>query len=195
MAESGTSKREPKALNEQKEDFSRRSFLKTATSAVGGAAALVAGARSLAGQEEESPAPRAGRAAADADVTTQSGRPGSDHMVDVFKALGLEYIAWNPHSFSMPLQESIINYGGNSKPELLTCLHEEVTAAMAHGYFKIEGKPMGACMYCSVGLQHAAMAVYSAYCDQVPVYLILGYQTANPDTHSAQDPALMVRDY
>jgi acetolactate synthase I/II/III large subunit len=179
---------------EKKDSFSRRKFLKTATAAVSGAAAFVAGAQSLAAQEGESQEPRAERAG-ESGASAASGRPGSDHMVDVFKALGLEYIAWNPHSFSMPLQESIINYGGNAKPELLTCLHEEVAAAMAHGYFKIEGKPMGACMYCSVGLQHAAMAVYSAFCDQVPVYLILGNQTANPNTHSVQDPALMVRDY
>src|SRR5690349_24335047 len=116
-------------------------------------------------------------------------------MMDVLKPLGFEYVTINPHSDSGGLQESIINYTGNKSPELLTCLHEEVAAAMAHGYFKIEGKPMGACMYCSVGLQHAAMAVYSAYCDQAPVYLILGNETANPNTHSAQDPALMVRDY
>ena len=188
---------EGKSANEKKKDFSRRSFLKTATAAVSSAAAMAAGAKSLVAQEGQSEEPRAGRSAEgeSGGAGKRAGRPGSDHMVDVFKALGLEYIAWNPHSFSMPLQESIINYGGNAKPELLTCLHEEVAAAMAHGYFKIEGKPMGACMYCSVGLQHAAMAVYSAYCDQVPVYLILGNQQGNPNTHSAQDPALMVRDY
>ena len=185
---------EIQAPNEEKNNFSRRSFLKTATAAVSGAAALVASAQSLAAQEGPSEEPR-GERTGESEASAAGGTPGSDHMVDVIKSLGFEYIAWNPHSFSMPLQESIINYGGNSKPELLTCLHEEVTVAMAHGYFKIEGKPMGACMYCSVGLQHAAMAVYTAYCDQAPVYLLLGNETAQPNTHSAQDPALMVRDF
>ena len=50
-------------------------------------------------------------------------------------------------------------------------------------------------MYSSVGLQHAAMAVYSAWCDQVPVYMLLGNGKESPNTHSVQDPALMVRDY
>ena len=71
------------------------------------------------------------------------GRPGSDYMVDVIKATGIEYIASNPGSSFRSLQESIINYGGNKKPELLTCLHEETSVAMGHGYAKIAGKPMG----------------------------------------------------
>ena len=181
---------EIEARNEEKENFSRRSFLKTATAAVSGAAALVASAQSLAAQESES-AGRRGEAA----VETEGGRPGSDHMVDVMKSLGFEYIAWNPHSDSMFLQESIINYGGNVKPELITCLHEEAAVAMGHGYFKIEGKPMATCMYSSLGLQHAAMAVYSAWCDQAPVYLLLGNSLENPNSHSSQDPAVMVRDF
>ena len=45
---------------------------------------------------------------------------------------------------------------------------------MAHGYFKIEGKPMGVFMYGTVGMQHAAMAIYSAYCDRVPVVMFVG---------------------
>ena len=69
-------------------------------------------------------------------------RPGSDFMVDVIKSLGIEYVAANPASSFRALHESIINYGGNKNPELLTCCHEESSVAMAHGYAKIEGKPM-----------------------------------------------------
>jgi len=49
----------------------------------------------------------------------------SDFMVDVVKSLGIEYIASNPGSSHRGFQESIVNYGGNSSPEWLTCLHEE----------------------------------------------------------------------
>ena len=45
---------------------------------------------------------------------------------------------------------------------------------MAHGYAKIEGKPMMIMAHGTVGLQHASMAIYNAYCDRVPVYIVLG---------------------
>src|SRR5436309_1184840 len=91
-------------------------------------------------------------------------RPGSDFMVDVIKATGIEYIASNPGSSFRSLQESIVNYGDNKKPEFLTCMHEESSVAMAHGYAKAAGKPMGMMAHGTVGLQHATMAVYNAWC-------------------------------
>jgi acetolactate synthase-1/2/3 large subunit len=177
---------------QNKSSVDRRSFLKAAASS---GAALVAGAQTLSAQQVErasaAPAP-----APEPDAEVQSeGRPGSDFMVDVLQPLGFEYMTVNPHSDSGGLQESIINYTGNRNPELITCLHEEAAVAMAHGFFKIEGKPLAALIYSSVGLQHASMAVYSAFCDRVPVYLLLGNGLENPNSRSAQDPAAMVRDF
>ena len=76
-------------------------------------------------------------------------------MVDVIKSLGFEYVCANPGSSFRGLQESLVNYGGNKKPEFLTCCHEESSVAMAHGYAKIEGKPMAVLAHGTVGLQHA----------------------------------------
>jgi acetolactate synthase-1/2/3 large subunit len=128
--------------------------------------------------------------------------PGSDFMVDVIKTLGFEYVAANPGSSFEGLHESIINYGSNKAPELLTCCHEESSVAMAHGFAKIEGKPMMAMLHGIIGLQHASMAIYNAYADRVPVYIIVGNwmdggTRANGvnSYHSAQDMAAMVRDY
>src|SRR5499427_10238140 len=84
-------------------------------------------------------------------------RPGSDFMVDVLKTLDLEYIATNPGSSFRSLHESLVNYGGNKSPELLTCMHEEAAVAMAHGYAKAAGKPMAAIIHGTVGVQHASM--------------------------------------
>ena len=123
-------------------------------------------------------------------------------MIDVIKSLGIEYIAANPGSSFEGLHESIINYGGNRMPELLTCCHEESSVAMAHGYAKIEGKPMLALVHGNIGLQHASMAVYNAYADRVPVMMIAGnWRDAGTRAngvnsyHSAQDMAVIVRDY
>src|SRR5438876_9191856 len=95
-------------------------------------------------------------------------------MMDVIKSLNFEYITTNPGSSFEGLHESIINYGNNTKPELLTCCHEEAAVAMAHGYAKIEGKPMMALLHGTVGLQHASMAIYNAYADRVPIFMVVG---------------------
>ncbi len=129
-------------------------------------------------------------------------RPGSDFMVDVIKATGIEYIASNPGSSFRSLQESIVNYGDNKKPEFLTCMHEESSVAMAHGYAKAAGKPMGMMAHGTVGLQHAAMAVYNAWCDRVPVVMFAGNfldaDKRRPGVewyHCVQDPAALLRDF
>ena len=127
---------------------------------------------------------------------------GSDHMVDVLGALNLEYVASNPASTFRSLQESIVNYGGNSKPEFLTALHEDSSVHYAQGYAKITGKPMAALVHGNVGLQHASMAIYNAFADQAPVYVIAGNVASEwvrrpgaETAHSATDQAQMVRDY
>jgi len=187
--------------------FDRRDFLKTAVA--GGAASLVAGNASAAALPPGPPrglAPVMCRAAevedpSDAEVLTTE-RPGSDFMVDVIKSLGIAYVAANPGSSFRGLHESVINYAGNHSPELITCCHEESSVGIAHGYAKIEGKPMAVFAHSTVGLQHAAMAIFNAYCDRVPVYIVLGNTIdatmRRPGVewdHSVQDAAAMVRDY
>jgi acetolactate synthase I/II/III large subunit len=182
----------------------RRKFLKGAAA---GAAGLVASASTLA-----APQPNPSQSAtasmmpkeldpSNVDVLTME-RSGSDFMVDVLKSLGLEYIASNPGSSFRGLHESIINYGGNESPEFITCCHEESSVGLAHGYSKIEGKPMGVLVHSNVGLQHASMAIFNAYCDRAPVYIIAGNSIdatmRRPGVewdHSAQDVAAMVRDF
>ncbi len=138
---------------------------------------------------------------ANPDVLTLE-RSGSDFMVDVIKSLGFEYIASNPGSSFRGLQESLINYGGNVAPEFITCCHEESAAAMAHGYAKIEGKPMAVLVHSDVGLQHASMAIFNAYCDRAPMYVIVGNTLdatqRRPGVewdHSVEDVAALVRDF
>ena len=122
--------------------------------------------------------------------------PGSDYVVDVLRALDLEYCASNCGSSFEGLQESIVNHGGNRRPEFLTCLHEESAVAMAHGYAKIAGKPMIALLHGTIGIQHASMAIYNAYCDRVPIFLMAGLDYDGPvPAHNATDMAALVRDF
>jgi thiamine pyrophosphate-dependent acetolactate synthase large subunit-like protein len=189
----------------------RRNFLKQA--AATGAAALVPGAGAVSAAPSATPpaAPPQRTAApipppevdpAGRVEVLANARPGGDLMVDVMKALDFEYVASNPGSSFRGIQESIINYGNNEAPEFLTCCHEESSVAMAHGYFKAEGKPMAVLCHGTVGLQHAAMAIYNAYADRVPVYILAGNHLdathRRPGVewaHSVQDAAAMVRDF
>ncbi len=184
----------------------RRGFLKRAAAGAGAIAMPVAGAEAQVQRAPASGTPimsASAEAAApsDGDVLT-ADRTGSDFMVDVLKSLGLDYVCANPGSSFRGIHESVINYGGNQRPELITCCHEESSVAMGHGYAKVEGKPLGVFAHGTVGLQHAAMAIYNAWCDRIPVYIMLGNQLdatmrrPGPEwAHSVQDAASMVRDY
>ena len=123
-------------------------------------------------------------------------------MVDVIKSMKIEYIYSNPASSFRGLHESLINYGKNTMPEFLTVTHEEASVAMCHGHFKATGKPQMALMHGTVGLQHAAMAVYNAWADRVPLIMIGGNDLdaskrppGVPTVHSAQDINALVRDF
>jgi thiamine pyrophosphate-dependent acetolactate synthase large subunit-like protein len=187
----------------------RRKFLKGAAGAAGAAGAIVTGAASgQQGAPNARPAvARPTEADARADFVPPEPRadarfirhPGSDYMVDVLKALDFDYVAVNPGSAFEGLHESLINHGGNRKPEILTVLHEEAGAAMAHGYAKAAGKPMMTLMHGTVGLLHASMGLFQAWCDRVPVFAIVGH-ARNPTSvvnrpHSAQDMGSIVRDF
>jgi acetolactate synthase-1/2/3 large subunit len=185
-----------------KTSVARRRFLKGAAALAGTAPIAMAQQTQLAqgrGAGRAAPAETAG--ASRAEVLTNE-RPGADFMLDVIKSLGIEFAAANPASSCRGLHESIINYGSNKNPELLTCCHEESSVAMGHGFAKIDGKPMMAMVHGTVGTQHAAMAIYNAYADRVPTIVILGNEmdaTARRSyvewTHSAQDAASIIRDY
>jgi acetolactate synthase I/II/III large subunit len=127
------------------------------------------------------------------------GTSGSDYMADVIKSLGIEHVACNPGTSFRGLHESLINY---LKIDWHTCTHEEASVAMANGHAKIEGKPLLVLAHGTVGLQHASMALYNAWCDRVPIYMMVGNTVDATKRapggewfHSVQDAAALVRDF
>ena len=199
------------SIDTSTDSVDRRNFLKgAAAGAAGAAGAIVSGTGVRAAGRADAARPSVARpteADARADFVPPEPRvgapfiqhPGSDYMVDVLKALDFDYVAVNPGSAFEGLHESIINHGGNRKPEILTVLHEEAGAAIAHGYAKAAGKPMMTLMHGTVGLLHASMGLFQAWCDRVPVFAIVGH-ARNPTSvvnrpHSAQDMGSIVRDF
>jgi hypothetical protein len=113
----------------------------TATTTIANAASPPTGAARIPSAVR----PTAHQVALEANVVTEvkpiEGRAGSDFMVDVIKSLDIDYCYANPASSYRGIHESLINYGKNTKPEFITCMHEESSVAMAHGYYKASGKP------------------------------------------------------
>jgi len=194
-------------------EVSRRKFL--AGVAMTGAATAVSvtgeGKAAAAVEAARPAATRPSTAAAQAELATQRvqvapgtlpGRPGSDFMVDVLKSLEIDFVFSNPASSCRGIHESIVTYGRNKKPEFITCMHEESAVAMTHGYYKVAGKPAAALCHGTVGLQHAAMAVYNAWCDRAASIVMVGNrmdaatrQPGVPTIHAVQDPGSLIRDF
>jgi acetolactate synthase-1/2/3 large subunit len=186
--------------------LSRRGLLKGA--GIAGAAAVgapLAAKGQTPGQPDGPPRPVGAVANPRAEQGTPPEKPilqgsaSSDFMVDVIESLGITQIAANPGTSFRGLHESLINY---SNLEWHTCTHEEASVAMGHGYAKIEGKPMLVLAHGTVGLQHASMAIYNAWCDRVPIYIMAGNTLDVPRrgsaavwVHAVQDAAALVRDF
>ena len=136
---------------------------------------------------------------------TASNAPGwgSDVIAETLRDLKIPYIALNPGASYRGLHDSIVNYLGNETPQMILCLHEEVAVSIAHGYAKVTGKAMAAAVHSNVGLFHATMAFFNAWCDRMPV-VVLG-ATGPVDAHkrrpwidwihTARDQGAIVRDY
>src|SRR5215217_2501068 len=134
--------------------------------------------------------PHAAARAEDEAVT----RYGSDVMVDAIKACGFPYVSLNPGSSYRGLHDSLVNYGGND-PELITCNHEKLAVAVAHGYAKATGRPMAVILHDIVGLLQGTMGIYYAYIDRAPV-VVFGYTKWDDQPASvASVPESVMRGY
>jgi thiamine pyrophosphate-dependent acetolactate synthase large subunit-like protein len=128
---------------------------------------------------------------------------GSDAIAELLHRLDLKYIALNPGASFRGLHDSIVNYLENKNPQILLTLHEESAVAIAHGYAKVTGKPMGVVVHSNVGLMHATMAIFNAWCDRVPVFILGATGPVDASQrrpwidwiHTARDQGSLVRDY
>lgn len=128
---------------------------------------------------------------------------GSDVVAETLRALDIPYIALNPGASYRGLHDSLVNYLGNERPQMLLCLHEEAAIAIAHGYAKVTGRAMATAVHSNVGLMHGTMAIFNAWCDRMPV-IVLG-ATGPVDAqhrrpwidwiHTARDQGALVRGY
>jgi len=130
-------------------------------------------------------------------------RFGSDCMAEMLRALEIPYIALTPGASFRGLHDSLVNYLGNERPELLLCIHEETAVAIAHGYARVTGRPLAVALHANVGLMHATMAIFNVWCDRIPMLMLGGVGPMDAVArrpwvdwiHTSSDMASLVRDF
>jgi thiamine pyrophosphate-dependent acetolactate synthase large subunit-like protein len=136
-------------------------------------------------------------------VPESEKRWNSDAIAELIRQLGIRFVALSPGSSFRGLHESLVNTLNNHDPEIILCLHEEHAVAMAHGYAKVAPEPMVVLVHSNVGLMHASMAIYNAFCDRIPMLIIGGIAPMDAARrispahwyHSVLDQGALVRDY
>ncbi len=141
------------------------------------------------------------------ELPTHEGTPtetwGSDAIAAMLKALDIPYITLNPGASYKGFHDSLVNYLGNANPKMMVCLHEESAVAIAHGFAKASGKMMAVALHSNVGLLHASMAIFNAWCARVPILMLGATGPMDADQrrpwiewiHTCADQGALVRDY
>ncbi len=127
----------------------------------------------------------------------------SDVMAEMLRRLDLRYIALTPGASYRGLHDSLVNYLGNSDPQMLVCLHEEHAVGIAQGYSKVTERPMGVALHSNVGLMHATMAIFNAWCGRNPMVILGATGPGDADVrrpwidwiHTAKDQGALIRHY
>jgi len=128
---------------------------------------------------------------------------GSDAIAALLRQFDIPYVCLNPGSSFRGLHDSLVNYNGNRDPQIVLCLHEEHAVSIAHGYTKVTGKPLAVILHSNVGLMHASMAIYNAWCDRVPMLILGAHGPVDAAKrrpwidwiHTSQDAGALVRPF
>ena len=127
------------------------------------------------------------------------GATAPDLMVEVLRA---RYIALNPGASYRGLHDSLVNFGPGEPPEIILCTHEEIAVALANGYTRATGEPMATGLHNVVGLLHASMAIFNAWCDRTPMLNLGGggpqdatLRRSTDWVHTALVQGNLVRDF
>ncbi len=100
---------------------------------------------------------------------------------------GIDYVFANAGTDFAPLIESLaMNANGRRKfPRVVTVPHENVAMAMAHGYYKIAGKPAAVMVHVTVGTGNTINGLMNAARDNVPMLLAAGRTPITETGHMA----------
>jgi thiamine pyrophosphate-dependent acetolactate synthase large subunit-like protein len=127
----------------------------------------------------------------------------SDAIAAMLSKLGFDYVTMNPGASYRGFHDSLVNYLGNSKPQMLLCLEEDHAVSIAHGYARATDKPMGCILHSNIGLMHGLMQIFNAYCNRAPMLVLGATGPVDADVrrpwidwmHTAQDQGALLRNF
>ena len=88
-------------------------------------------------------------------------------------ARGIEYVFANAGTDFAPIIEAL-SRKSRPFPKVVTVPHENVAMAMAHGYYRIAGKPAAVMVHVTVGTANSINGLMNATRDNVPILLAAG---------------------
>jgi acetolactate synthase-1/2/3 large subunit len=115
--------------------------------------------------------------ATDQVVTQKNPQNGmsADAYIARLGERGIEYVFANAGTDFAPIVEALSQTKANGRiPRFMTVPHENVAMAMAHGYYRISGKPAAVMVHVTVGTANAINGIINAARDNIPVLLAAG---------------------
>ncbi len=120
-------------------------------------------------------------------MTENASRITAESFLNRLAERGVEYVMANAGTDFAPLIEALSHSpGANRKyPRVITVPHENVAVAMAHGYYRVSGKPAVVMVHVTVGTANAICGLMNAARDNVPIVLGAGRTPLTETGHKA----------
>jgi acetolactate synthase I/II/III large subunit len=107
------------------------------------------------------------------DTKTESAMSAHAYIARLAER-GIDYVFANAGTDFAPIVEALSQSTAGRAPRFITVPHENVAMAMAHGYYRIAGKPAAVMVHVTVGTANSINGVINAARDNVPVLLAAG---------------------
>src|ERR1700674_3040579 len=120
-------------------------------------------------------------------VTAAASRMTAESFLTRLADRGVEYVLANAGTdFATIIEALSRNPGTNRKyPRVITVPHENVAVSMAHGYYRVSGKPAAVMVHVTVGTANAICGIMNAARDNVPLLLAAGRTPITETGHIA----------
>ena len=118
---------------------------------------------------------------------TDTARMSAESFLARLAERGIDYVFANAGTDFAPIIEALSRGPGSNRayPRVITVPHENVAVSMAHGYYRVSGKPAVVMVHVTVGTANTVCALMNAARDNVPVILGAGRTPLTETGHQA----------
>jgi acetolactate synthase-1/2/3 large subunit len=120
-------------------------------------------------------------------VTDTASRMTAESFLTRLADRGVEYVLANAGTDFAPIIEALSRSPGSNRkyPRVILVPHENVAVSMAHGYYRVSGKPAVVMVHVTVGTANAVCSLMNAARDNAPVILCAGRTPLTETGHAA----------